>query len=442
MLDLRYKTILGVALPLMVSSFIQSIVLLTNAGFLSRYDTLAFDASGNAGLIYITVFAALMGMSDGSQILIARRIGQDKSHAVGRIFGTSVFTMFLFGIIMFCLIFFLMPILLPMYSKHNDLAQAQISFLSIRSFAIFFGVITLSIQAFFYAIGKTWVVLISALIVALSNVLMDYLFIFGWNFIPEMGLKGAAIASTCAEGLGMLFLLLFLIFSKEVKQYGLFSHFAFQFKSFVELLKVGIPLFLQSFMALATWTIFFTWIEQMGKSDLTIAQNIRAIYFLAFVPIWGFAATTKTYISQYLGRKDFDSLKIIQRRIQFLTIIFLLIFFHGSFLYPETLISWINPEEAYIEKSADILRFVSGSIFIFGLISVKFQTVNGSGNTMVSFGIEFLSVFTYTLGAFILIKVIHADIFWVWSVEYIYFCTLGTASILYLKFFNWKNTQI
>lgn len=442
MLDLRYKTILGVALPLMVSSFIQSIVLLTNAGFLSRYDTLAFDASGNAGLIYITVFAALMGMSDGSQILIARRIGQDKSHAVGRIFGTSVFTMFLFGIIMFCLIFFLMPILLPMYSKHNDLAQAQISFLSIRSFAIFFGVITLSIQAFFYAIGKTWVVLISALIVALSNVLMDYLFIFGWNFIPEMGLKGAAIASTCAEGLGMLFLLLFLIFSKEVKQYGLFSHFAFQFKSFVELLKVGIPLFLQSFMALATWTIFFTWIEQMGKSDLTIAQNIRAIYFLAFVPIWGFAATTKTYISQYLGRRDFDSLKIIQRRIQFLTIIFLLIFFHGSFLYPETLISWINPEEAYIEKSADILRFVSGSIFIFGLISVKFQTVNGSGNTMVSFGIEFLSVFTYTLGAFILIKVIHADIFWVWSVEYIYFCTLGTASILYLKFFNWKNTQI
>jgi MATE family multidrug resistance protein len=442
MLDLRYKTILGVALPLMVSSFIQSIVLLTNAGFLSRYDTLAFDASGNAGLIYITVFAALMGMSDGSQILIARRIGQDKSDAVGRIFGTSVFTMFLFGSIMFCLIFFLMPILLPMYSKHNDLAQAQISFLSIRSFAIFFAVITLSIQAFFYAIGKTWVVLISALIVALSNVLMDYLFIFGWDFIPEMGLRGAAIASTCAEGLGMLFLLLFLIFSKEVKKYGLFSHFAFQFKSFIELLKVGIPLFLQSFMALSTWTIFFIWIEQMGKTDLTISQNIRAIYFLAFVPIWGFAATTKTYISQYLGRKDFDSLKIIQRRIQFLTIIFLLIFFHGSFLYPEKMIRWINPQEAYIQKSADILRFVSGSIFIFGLISVKFQTVHGSGNTMVSFGIEFLSVFTYTLGAFILIKVLHADIFWVWSVEYIYFITLGTASILYLKFFNWKNTQI
>jgi MATE family multidrug resistance protein len=442
MLDLKYKTILSVALPLMVSSFIQSIVLLTNAGFLSRYDNLAFDASGNAGLIYVTVFAALMGLSDGSQILIARRIGQDKSHAVGRIFGTSVSTLFLFGLLMFALIYWVMPILLPMYSKHSDLASAQISFLSIRSYALFFGVITLSIQAFFYAIGKTWVVLVGAIIVAVSNVLMDYLFIFGWKFIPEMGLKGAALSSTLAEGLGMIFLLVFLIFSKEVKQYGLFSHFAFQFKSFVELLKVGIPLFLQSFMALATWTIFFTWIEQMGKSDLTIAQNIRAIYFLAFVPIWGFAATTKTYISQYLGRKDFDAMRTIQRRIQVLTILFLIICFHGSILYPEKLVAWINPDQKYIMKSAEILRFVAGSIFIFGLISVKFQTVNGSGNTMVSFGIEFLSVLIYMISSFVLIKLMHVDIYWVWSVEYIYFISLGTLSILYLKFFNWKHTHI
>lgn len=442
MLDLRYRTILSVALPLMVSSFIQSIVFLTDAGFLSRYSTLAFDANGNAGLIYVTMFAALMGMSDGSQILIARRIGQDNIGAIGRIFGTSIFTMSVFGVVLFSIMYFIMPVLLPTYSKHQDLAAAQISFLNIRSFALFFGVITLSIQAFFYAIGKTWVVLVSAAIVACSNILMDYLFIFGWKFIPEMGLEGAALASTLADGLGMLFLVLFLIFNKEVKKYGLFAHFAFQWKSFKELIKIGSPLFLQGFMALATWTVFFTWIEQMGKTELTISQNIRSIYFLAFVPIWGFAATTKTYISQYLGRNDFMALKTIQRRIQILTLIFLLVFFHGSFLYPEKLISLINPNKQYLEQSANILMYVSGSIFIFGLISVKFQTVNGSGNTQMSFAIEFFSVLAYITSAYFFVKVGHFDIFWVWSVEYIYFCTLGLLSILYLKFFNWKNTQI
>ncbi|MES2589397.1 MAG: MATE family efflux transporter [Bacteroidota bacterium] len=431
-----------VALPLMVSSFVQSIVLLTDVAFLSRYSTLAYDASGNAGLLFVTVFVSLAGMSDGAQILIARRIGQDKEHAVGRIFGTTIFTLAMIGISMFLILRFLIPILLPLYSHDQELAQAQISFLNIRSFSLFFGVITLSIQAFFFAIGKTWVVLISSIIVATSNILMDSIFIFGWKGIPEMGLEGAALASTLADGLGMLFLLIFLIYSKERKDYELFKYFSFQWKSFKELVKVGSPLFLQGFSALVTWTIFFTWIEHMGKDDLTISQNIRSIYFLAFVPIWGFAATTKTYISQYIGRGDFDALKIIQRRIQLMTIICLLICFHGAILYPKTLISLINPNELYLEESANILRFISGSVFIFGLISVKFQTINGSGNTHVSLLIEFVSVFIYMISSYLLIKVFKCEIYWVWSVEYIYFITLGVLSISYLKLFDWKKKKI
>ncbi|MFN5417521.1 MAG: MATE family efflux transporter [Flavobacteriia bacterium] len=442
MLDYKYKTILGVAIPLMVSSFIQAIVYLTDASFLSRYSTLAFDASGNAGLLYVTVFISLSGMSDAVQILIARRIGQERHDAIGRIFGTSLLTIALLCSLMFCVLHFLMPDFLLSYSKHADLAHAQNSFLGIRSYALFFAIITLSINAFFFAIGKTWVVLISALIVAISNVVMGRLFIFGWDFIPEMGLEGAALASTCADGLGMLFLLVFLLFSKEAKAFHLFKHLSFQWKSMLELLKIGSPLFLQGFFALATWTVFFTWIEQMGKTELTVSQNIRAVYFLAFVPIWGFAATTKTYISQYIGKGDLDALKTIQRRIQLLTVIFLFVMFHGALFYPRQLLGIINPDETYLTQSAEILRYISGSILIFGLISVKFQTINGSGNTQVTFLIEFISVFIYMLASYILIKVLKLEIFWVWSVEYIYFITLGVLSIGYLKLFNWKKKKI
>jgi multidrug resistance protein, MATE family len=104
MLDYKYKTILSVAVPLMISSFIQSIVLITDASFLSRFDTLAFDAAGNGGLLYVTMLVSLTGMSDGSQILIARRIGQENENAVGRIFGTSLFTLSFFAILLFVLL--------------------------------------------------------------------------------------------------------------------------------------------------------------------------------------------------------------------------------------------------------------------------------------------------------------------------------------------------
>jgi len=439
MLDLKYKTILSVAVPLMVSSFIQSVVLITDASFISRHSTIAFDAVGNGGLIYITMYMALAGMGDGSQILIARRIGQQNTGAIGRIFGTSILTHFILASLLFLFIQFVMPDLLNSYSKHKDLSLLQGEYIQIRSYALFFAMISLSVQAFFLANGKTWVVMVSALATASTNIALDYLMIFGQGGFPEMGLQGAAWASTIADGIGMLFLVGFLFFSVERKQLALFSHFSFNFPSMKELIKIGSPLMFQGFIALATWTVFFTWIEQIGKFELTVSQNIRSIYFLAFVPIWGFAGTTKTYISQYLGRGDHASLKIIQRRIQFLTLIFLFIFFHGAFLYPEQLIRFINPAEEYVSKSAEIMRFISGSIMMFGFFMVYFQTINGSGNTMVTFSIEFICVGVYTLAAYILIKELEADIYWVWAVEYIYFGTMGLLSILYLRYFNWKK---
>ena len=106
------------------------------------------------------------------------------------------------------------------------------------------------------------------------------------------------------------------------------------------------------------------------------------------------------------------------------------------------MITLINPEEIYVAKSAEILRYIAGSFLIFGLISVKFQTVNGSGNTIASFLIELFSISIYLLFSYLLIKVWKAEIFWVWSVEYIYFGALGILSIGYLKLFNWKIKKI
>lgn len=441
-LDLKYRTILSVAVPLMVSSFIQSVVLITDAAFLSRHSTLSFDAVGNAGLIYVTVFMALAGMGDGAQILIARRIGQKNTDAIGRIFGTSILSHFIIAFILFLLIQFVMPDLLNYYSKHKDLANLQGDFIQIRSFALFFAMITLSIQAFFLASGKTWVVLVAAIITATSNIFLDYGLIFGKWGLPSLGLEGAAWANTIADGCGMLFLVIYLFFSKERKELELFSHFSINIPSLKELFRIGSPLMFQGFVALATWTVFFTWIEQIGKFELTVSQNIRSIYFIAFIPISGFAGTTKTYISQYLGKGDLGSMKVIQRRIQFLTVLFLCIVLHGAVLYPEKIIEMVNPADAYIAKSAQILRFISGSILIYGLVSVYFQTINGSANTVVSFSIEVICVGVYLIAAFLFIKVFNADILWVWTVEYIYFGSLGLLSVLYLRFFDWKKKEV
>jgi MATE family multidrug resistance protein len=345
-------------------------------------------------------------------------------------------------VIFFTILTLFIPSWISAYSRNQEVASLQGEFIRHRSFALFFCMITLGFQAFYLARGKSWVVLVAALITASTNILFDYLLIFGIGIFPEMGVAGAATASSIADGLGMMFLVIFTLSSKENYAYHLFGTIkgiGFELK---ELIKIGTPLLLQGFSALFTWTLFFTWIEQMGKYQLTVSQNIRSIYFLAFVPIWGFAGTTKTYISQYIGAAKQKELPRIQRRIQLLTLLFMLFTFHGAVLYPETLISIINPHEEYLKDSSAILRLVAGSILLFALVSVYFQTIHGSGNTVASMTIEIISVGIYTLSVYLFIKVWSFDIYHVWTVEYIYFGTMGLLSYLYLNIFSWNNKRI
>lgn len=433
MLDYSYKTILKTALPLMASSFVQSIVFLTDSAFLGRYDLNAYDAAGNAGLLYISFFIALSGMADGSQILIARKIGEKNTSKINQIFSTSFFIYFSLALLLFFVIQFITPSLLKYYSKHQDIANQQIQFLNYRSYGLFFAAITLTIQSFLFAYGKTSVVMISAIITAFTNIILDYLFIFGKLNFPELGLEGAALASTIADGAGMIFLIIYIAHSKNVKEFNLLDKIKFKIDSFKELIKLGSPILFQGVIALSTWTIFFTWIEQIGKFELTISQNIRGVYFLAFVPIWGFSTATKTYISQYFGKGDFNAISTIQKRIQILIIVFLFIFFHGAFFYPEQLISIINPSTYHQQKSGEILQFVAFSIVIYGVFMVYFQTINGLGKTKITFIIEIICIIIYLFSAYYIIKIEQASIFWIWSVEYLYFITMGILSIGYLK---------
>lgn len=438
-LDHKYSSLLKVSMPLMVSGFIQSIVLLTDSAFLSRYSTLAFDAVGNAGLLFITCFMILVGLGDGTQIILARRIGEKKTEQLPYVFTTALLVQFMFATALFAILFLIAPTWLITISQQQDIAMLQGEFLSIRSFAFFPSCIFLIVQAYFLAKGKTWPVLFSAILTALSNVVLDYSLIFGNFGLPEMGVKGAALASTCSDLIGMVSMGVLFIMDREFR---LFKFQFFNLKSVKNILKISSPLMLQGSIALGTWTLFFMMLEQRGVFELTVSQNIRSIYFLAFVPVWGFAGTTKTYVSQYLGSGRTELIPQLQRRIQLLTTFFLLVTFHGAVLYPELLVSWINPEEAYIAKSASILRLISLSIILYGLISVYYQTIQGSGNTFYSMCIELSTVFIYVTACHLFINVFSFDIYWIWTVEYIYFGVIGLMSMLYLRNSNWKLKSI
>lgn len=439
MLDYSYKGILKVALPIMLSGFIQSVISITDAAFLGHFSREAYDAASTGGLWHITLSMILIGWNDGAQIKMAQFIGEKKLESLKSTFIANILILSLSTVIILFFVHFISESFLLETTNNKELAHGEFRFIQIRSYSFIASILSLSIQAKLLAEGKTKFVLFYSLIVALTNVILDYCLIFGNFSFPRLGMDGAAIASTLAEIVGMVFYVI--IFFKKKTSEILFRVLDFKTSLFqvYENIKIGFPLLLQGFVALSVWTFFFMLIEKMGSEELTISLNIRHIYFIAFVPVWGFAGATKTFIAQYVGARELNVIPVIQKRIQLMCVLFLVICFHGAILYPEYLISLVNSDHSLNSKTAVILRIVSGAILIYGIGSVYFQSISGIGYTRFTFYIEVISTLVYIVSAYILIVVLKSDLKIVWFVEYFYFITMGGLSLLFLKKYDWRK---
>ena len=441
MIEISYKRILSIALPLMFGTFVQSIVMLTDSAFVSALEPkpIPFNAVNNAGLIYVSLFMLCKGLADGSQILIARKYGEGNIPDIGRyIIHTQVLQVFLSGIL-FVVFYFFSAYFIRDIVNSQETGTQMIEFLGYRSWGIFFAGMHASLVGFFIGIGRTGIVLVSTLVLAIGNVLLDYLLIFGHGGFPELGMIGAPLASSISEALAFLVILAYFLYSRNFKYFRESLWQKLNLPYFSELAKISIPLMLQGFIALSGWLLFFTLIErEMTPHDLEVSSAIRAIYFLAFVPMFGFGSTTRTYVSNLAGAKKMHLIPVVQKRIILLCMIFVVLIFHGAYLYPERYIMIIDDNPAILEDATAVLMLIVGSFFFFSIVIVYFNSVAAIGKSNITFLIEVASIIAYLVFAWLFIVTWRLDVTLIWWVEYIYFGVMGALSYFYFVYYRRK----
>lgn len=452
MLNLSTKSILKMTVPIMLGTFVQNIVMITDSVLVYGLGEVKFDAANNAGLLYVVFFMLSRGLGDGSQIQIAKEFGSQNFKEIKATLANSFFLQLSISVIIFALIFIGKDAFLNAVVQSEEIKSSMHDFLNYRTWGIIFAGLQASIMGFFIGIGKTRVIIYSTLILALSNIFLDYALIFGKFGFPAMGLKGAALASTIAEAITFIYLFIQLNLKADLKVYG-FTKFRLKIVSYKSklLLKLSSPLMLRGFISIGTWFVFFSLIEQMGKDDLAASHIVRNIFFVSFIPIFGFGAATRTYISYYFAKDDLLNIKRAIKKLTVMVLIFYLIIFHGALLYPDVMTQiypyiteLINPSFAEnkiiynpdtLNSAAEILKVIFGSMMLFAGVNIIYNTVSAVGKTMLALWIEIISVTFYLLATYLVILVWHWPVEKIWFVEYVYFSLIGILSGAYVLYF-------
>ncbi|MCH2234142.1 MAG: MATE family efflux transporter [Crocinitomicaceae bacterium] len=435
MLEPTVKNILKVALPLMFGTFVQSIVAFTDAAFVSHLGTISFDAVGNASLIYMALYMLCRGFGDGTQIQIAKEYGKSNFHKMRGFFYNAFSIQILLSLILIIALISIIPSVIEGITESELIAKDMITYLRFRGLGFLFATSELILVAFLMAVGKTRIILVSTLILASTNIFLDYALIFGEFGFPELGLEGAAIASSCAELLSFGFLLIYILKSEEFSEFKLKLRARIDKLQFKVLSNISLPLMFQGFISISTWLVFFTFIEQMGPKELEASQCIRHLYFLAFIPIFGYASATKTFVSNLMGQNRVNEVPRVIIKLIILSVASLVLIFHGSILYPDTLVSLVNSNEEIYILASEILVLVSGSMLIFAFTTIVFNAVSGLGKTRISFLIELTTILIYVISSIVIFKYLQWEVKYTWIVEYIYFVVNGIISVLYLRHF-------
>ena len=436
------RQIWDVSFPIFLGLLAQNVINVTDTAFLGRVGEIELGASAMGGLYYICAFTIAFGFSTGSQIVIARRNGEGCYERIGAVMLQGCMFLLLLAAVLFGLSRFFVEDVMRVLVSSDAIFQASVDFLNWRVLGFFFSFLTLMFRALFVGITRTKVLTLNAVVMAVTNVLLDYLLIFGHAGLPRMGLEGAAIASVIAEAFSFLFFLIYTRVAVNRRKYALDRFHSFDFKLLWNVLSISVFMMLQYFLSFVTWFMFFIAVEHLGQRQLAIANIIRSIYVFMMVPMNALATTTNTFVSNSMGAGEVDQVIPIIKRICKLSFGLMVIFALFVCTFPKLVMAVYTPDTSLAADSVLSVYVVATALLIGSMGSVAFNGVSGTGNTRAALMMEIVILFFYALFVYIVGMRLRLPVGICFLSEVIYFGGLLLASILYLRRGTWRNKRV
>ena len=437
-----YKHIWKVSYPIMIGLLAQNVINVTDTAFLGHVGEVELGASAMGGIYYVCFFTIFFGFSTGAQIIISRRNGEKNFSEIGPVMVQGVLFLLALALLLVVLSYFFTGDIMRFMVSSDAVWEKTMTYIKWRVLCLFFGALNVMFRAFYVGIIKTKVLTANAFVLAIANVLIDYLLIFGKLGFPAMGVEGAAIATIFAEITAALFIFSYTFIKIDLRKYGFRRIKAFDFRLLKHVLKISVYTMFQYFISMATYFLFFVVIERQGHQALAISNIVRSIYIVMFIPLNALSATTNTLVSNIIGEGRISEVMSLIRRVTRMLFRIMAVFVLLLCLFAKYALSLYTNDIHLIEGAVPSVYIIAIALIAGSIASAYFNGISGTGNTKPALILETGVVVLYVVHIYLTGIVFKLPVHICLAAEIVYFVGLLIGSVLYLRYADWQKKKI
>ncbi|MAZ28872.1 MAG: MATE family efflux transporter [Cytophagaceae bacterium] len=383
------KAIFLLAVPMVLELVMESTFALADIYFVGKLGASAVATVGLTETYLFLLYSIGMGLAMGVTAIIARRVGEKKKEEASISAVQAVFLAILASIPFAVAGLFYAPELLALMGGDEwtvIYGHPYMQWLMGSNVVI---MLLFVINAIFRGAGDAAIAMRILWIANGINIILDPLLIFGIGPFPELGLKGAAIATFIGRGVGVAIQVWTI--TKGGKHIRIkMSQLYWDARAALNIIKTSLGGVGQMIIGMTSWIFIMRILAGISSEAVAGATIGLRLMMFCMMPAWGMASAAATLVGQNLGANNPDRAEQTIWKVGVYNMIFLLAVSLVFFFFNRELVHFFSEDDEVMDVGAKWLQILSYAMFIYGWWMVASQAFNGAGDTTTPTKINFV----------------------------------------------------
>ncbi len=374
------RAILMLSIPMVLEMVMESTFAIVDIYFVQKLGADAVAIVGITESMLSIIYAIAWGLSFAATSIVSRRIGEHNYDGAARAAFQSIVAGSIVSLAIAIVGIFGSRTLLTLMGATPQVVEQGWKFTTIMISGNIIIMMLFINNAIFRSSGDAAIAMRVLLVANVINMFLDPCFIFGWGPFPELGVTGAAVATTTGRGLAVIFQFWLLSRGKHRIKI-LLKHIHFDWKLIKHIFEVAGGGIAQNIIGTASWVFLMVIVAKFGSVIVAAYTVAIRIIIFALLPSWGLSNAASTLVGQNLGAGKPERAEKAVWASAIVNFIVLSITGAIFIIFPVQVVSLITSDAEVIPFAAESLRAISYGFLFYGVGMVMIQAFNGAGDT-------------------------------------------------------------